>query len=361
MFEHKNILILIGNGFDIANGMETKFSDFANNYLDKIIIPELIRVRKGDCDKSLILSDPFFKNWNAKGTYNLPNKSYLSLWNSYDNHDMIRNEILNDYKKLNLILRNKFLAKLYSTESKNWFDIENLYFKNLIGLKKSVSVPGSSIKPLQNLNVNFNEVKTAVIDYLANIEVELDRSIAGFIQHHLEDLENLYFLNFNYTSTVLNYKHHIRTLQGCVINHIHGDFSRREDIVFGYGNDQNSEYQEIKSLEIDEFLRYFKTFDYLNNSHYDHLHNEFLNKYENFEVVVLGHSLGQTDKTLLSEIFNSASCKKIHFFKRSDLAHEPSLVRQNFRELGYAASRIINSEADLRNKVVNFEDSKYFP
>ena len=33
----------------------------------------------------------------------------------------------------------------------------------------------------------------------------------------------------------------------------------------------------------------------------------------------LGHSLGLTDKALLSEILNSEKCKKIRFFKRTDI------------------------------------------
>ena len=104
-------------------------------------------------------------------------------------------------------------------------------------------------------------------------------------------------------------------------------------IVFGYGNDQNNDYQEIKNLRVDQFLRYFKTFDYLNNSNYDKVYSEAVDKFPSYEVYVLGHSLGLTDKTLLSEILNSDKCKSIHFFKRTDLKDHPSLIQSNYREL----------------------------
>ena len=52
----KNKIFIIGNGFDIAHGFKTKFSDFADYYMKNKIIPhlqDLIINRKG--------YDPFFK------------------------------------------------------------------------------------------------------------------------------------------------------------------------------------------------------------------------------------------------------------------------------------------------------------
>lgn len=144
-----------------------------------------------------------------------------------------------------------------------------------------------------------------------------------------------------------------------IINPIHGTLS--EDIIFGYGNDQSKEYEELRNLEVDELLENFKTYDYMKNSRYIEIYEEAIDAYEDYEVLILGHSLGQTDKTLLEEVLNSEKCKKIHIPKRTDLINDPEKQRKSFNTLVKSASRIISNDRRLRKLVVNFNQAITFP
>jgi len=358
----KNKIFLIGNGFDIAHTFKTKFSDFAEHFIDNKIIPELTNaIKNGQSNHSLFNYD--FLNIMAKkggGVIQEDNYEDMIWYYSHGNKiDDLKKYLRANYNTLNSILTNSLLAKLYSNTDRNWFDIENAYFRELITYKnKALRNPNKfNIKNLENLNSEFALIKNAVKEYLNNLEIETDEKIGDFLNYQFRDIQSAYVINFNYTSTV---KQYITNSEKITVNHVHG--SLKEDyIIFGYGNDQNTDYQEIKDLEIDEFLRHFKTFDYLNNRNYYLIQSQALEKYDEYEVFVLGHSLGLTDKTLLSEILNSDKCKKIHFFKRKDLKDEPEKVKETFREMTYSASRIVTNEKLLRKKVVNFEQSEFSP
>lgn len=361
---NRNIIVLIGNGFDIANGFKTRFSDFANNYLEKRIIPELKDLIENKDAQNTFFRKNFVLKMAKKSNafdYDIMEDA-LWLFVQNDQDQKLKEYLENDYKVIRFILQNSLLGLLYSDTDKNWFDIENTYFKELIKLKNSAlkTTRAYDIKPLQRLNKDFYEIKTEVLKYLKSIETEVDKDILGFLIYHFEDVKNVYFVNFNYTNTLQLYTNLIPFQGNYKVNHIHGDL-KTGNIVFGYGNDQNQDYQEIKSLEIDEFLRYFKTFDYLNNENYDKINEEAVDKFTSYEVYILGHSLGLTDKTLLSEIMNNDKCRKIRFFKRTDLHDHPSLIKSNYRELTYSASRILTNEKQLRRKILNFENSTTFP
>ena len=358
----KNKIFLIGNGFDIAHNFKTKFSDFAEYYIENRIIPELINAIRNRQRSHTLFNSTFLTKLAQKAGGVIRENNYEDMIWNYSRGNKTENlkKYLHDnYNTLNLVLTNSLMARLYSGTDKNWFDIENIYFKELVVLKNQALKNPSNfdIENLEKLNTEFSLIKVAIKDYLNTLKIETDEVIGNFLSYHFKNVDSAYVVNFNYTSTVTQY---IEKSEKISVNHIHG--SLEEDyIIFGYGNDQNDDYQEIKALGIDEFLRHFKTFDYLNNMNYDLIQSEALEKYDEYEVFILGHSLGLTDKTLLSEILNSHKCKKIHFFKRKDFEDNPQKVKDLFRQLIYSASRIITNEKSLRRRVINFEKSIFFP
>lgn len=359
----KNKIFIIGNGFDLAHGFKTKFSDFADYYMNYKIIPnlqDLIKNRKG--------YHPFFKEKFSKamsamgGAVNLNNPNE-AIW-FYVNRNQLDNlekYLCQNYHILSSILSNELIGRLYAGEDKNWFDIENSYFRELIPLKEeALEYPGQfGTEELHKLNSDFEDIKANVIEYLNTIDIKTNSEIKDFLKRELNNSLNNYVINFNYTSTVRMYLEDMENSKKTIINHIHGSLEDN-NIIFGYGNDENTDYQEMKNLEIDDFLTFFKTFDYMNHSNYDRVYSEALDKYEDYEVLVLGHSLGLTDKTLLSEILNSDKCKKISVFKRGDLKNNSEDLKYAYRELIYSASRIMTNEKTLRKKIVNYENSTFF-
>lgn len=357
----KNKIFLIGNGFDLAHNFKTKFSDFAQYYLEEIIVPELIVTIRVKAKEHKIFKTEFTQHmaWKNSNSYIKDPENIIWYLAQENNHLELKKYLSNNYHVLDTILSNSLLARLYHGKEKNWFDIENIYFQELIPFKdQALRKPKlfNAIK-LKTLNSEFAEIKSAVVEYLKTIEISSNEKVKNFLKIHTRDCANAYFINFNYTSTLAEY---IEISENFKVNHIHGTL-KNEDVIFGYGNDQNNHYQEMKELEIEEFLEFFKTFEYLQNINYDKIYEEALDRFSEYEVYILGHSLGMTDKTLVSEILNTEKCKKIYLFKRTDLKENSLMVLNEYRKLTYAASRTLTDEKVLRKKIVNFKRSSFFP
>jgi hypothetical protein len=116
----------------------------------------------------------------------------------------------------------------------------------------------------------------------------------------------------------------------------------------------------MKETGVDELLKNFKTLKYMQNSNYQKIFTDFLDVVEEYEIAILGHSLGQTDKTLLSEIIDNEKCKKINVYKRRDLENTPIDLRNEYNKLVLALMRIMKNEFILRKKVVDFTKAEFF-
>lgn len=363
----KNLIVIIGNGFDLAHGLKTSYSDFADYFLVKKIKNELqLALNQKTNYNNEIFNFKFLKTFVEKKNIQTDYNFIDNLWLKIKKEDKSISEFLRkNHKELSSVLNNQFLVKLYANSYEHWFDIENAYFSELIQIKKQISNESvSKIKrKIKQLNLELEHVKNELQIYLTTeISIFKMKEIQSFITTNLNfrNREEIYFVNFNYTSTIEQYLGIYSKRKNIKVNYIHGKLSEK-NIIFGYGNDQNSEYQEIKNTGIDEFLEHFKTFEYLKDNNYSDIYINSIDKYYDYEVIVLGHSLGLTDKTLLEEIFNSEKCKKIHFYKRRDLEKKEKDLKKYFNNLIYSASRIVDSERNLRRKVNNFRCSKFFP
>jgi phage FluMu protein Com len=77
----------------------------------------------------------------------------------------------------------------------------------------------------------------------------------------------------------------------------------------------------LESVRSRELFRYIKSPHYFQTPRYKEL-NQFINQGE-YEVYILGHSCGISDRTLLNEIFENEDCKSIRIFyhEREDLSN----------------------------------------
>ena len=372
-YKSNNVILLIGNGFDLAHGFRTSYTNFAEWFVTKI---EKEIINYFDTRKTSILSKGFifflkdFKYVNNTQTDKITNiiKTYLGDYSKVALIETMNNNL----HKIKGMISNDFLGKLYDNQYKNWFDIENAYFQELIRLKgyfvDANNNPGF-LKDIKKLNTELTEIKEYLKEYLDSIEIKSNEEINGFFNtiKIFDNLDyNIFIINFNYTDTIEHYFSEFTeggtNLKSVKINYIHGNL-REDNIIFGYGNDKHKEYQKIKDLEENKFLENFKTFAYLKNNNYNKIYDDILdnNSIDEYIVFVLGHSLGATDKTLLEEVFNNAKCKKIHLFKRRNLKGNEEKLEKSFNNLVFSASRILRNEKDLRKKILNYEDSKYFP
>lgn len=168
-------------------------------------------------------------------------------------------------------------------------------------------------------------------------------------------IQNL-FLNFNYTKTVDIYVELLNNKSPEGSSFLYGNTkqiqmhgrldSNSNKINFGFGDEMDEDYKLIENLNENEYLKNFKSFQYLQNNNYKTL-LDFIDS-EKFQIYILGHSCGLSDRTLLNTIFEHNNCRSIKiFYYRKENGSD------NYTEIIQNISRHFNKKKLMREKIVN--------
>ena len=154
--------------------------------------------------------------------------------------------------------------------------------------------------------------------------------------------EDIMLLNFNYTKTPEQY---IDKQHNITINYIHGCLDNPQSIIFGYGDELDKDYQKLKEQEDQECLRYIKSIKYMESDNYRNM-LAFIESAP-FQVIIMGHSCGNSDRTLLNTIFEHKNCVSIkpYFHKKKDEDNYLRLVQsihRNFTDMKLMRDRVVN-------------------
>jgi hypothetical protein len=347
-----NRLIIIGNGFDLAHGLKTSYCDFIDWIFEEKSKPENT------------IENNFFKiNFDKlNALYNVEDfkcEGHLSKW-------IFRNPAYFGVNRKEIVTYpNAFFRRLiYAHKLNNWVDIENEYYNSLLDtLGKE-----DSIKLVEKLNKEFGEVKNLLQKYLSKLNCKVHRlNYDRYFEIPLKNeiVERIIVLNFNYTNSLASYfewiQNFINDYKLIQIN-IHGELnSFNNPIVFGYGDEKHHDYDKILNNPNfnNNFLENVKHYNYLQRKNYDSLLSYLDHK--EFDVQIFGHSCGNSDRTLLNEIFEhkNLSKKGVHILRRGDVSEDEQ--RKYFNDIVIQLSRVLNNSADVRKKVKNFEDSEIMP
>jgi len=366
-----NRLVLIGNGFDLALGLKTGYSDFLLWLLKKYLLQTLE-------EKPRITSDGkrfnvgFFTNETfeigIKQNYsNISYQAEINKLDSFDTFEKFRKTCDIDYKvKSNLL---NYIIK--QNNELGWVDIESLFYQELKNCfdKK----PENIIKVNKELDFLSHELELYLkeIDVLPKEWQEFSGAVNSQLTHVIEkkelDDEHLlsknkfpdlvYFLNFNYTKALFAITQYIESwIPEANIesrwNSIHGQINNpKAPIIFGFGDETDKDYEKIEDLNNNSFFEHIKSFKYSQTSNYQNL-IKFLDS-AHYQVCIYGHSCGLSDRTMLKEIFEHDNCKsiKIFYYKRQDGSDD-------FLEKTMEISRHFSDKASMRRKVVNKEYSQ---
>lgn len=331
-----NRLIIIGNGFDLAHGLHTRYSDFLKWYWSRLnLITRNLYGRYSYRDNilELDLHNPIL---NCDSYYSL--LDILKFFEYYKNGE-------------NYIFLNDFFIELNDNSLVNWVDIEMFYKTKLENAFHS----NERINEIEKLNREFSDVRELFEQYLLEkihpqekegMQIPIMCSILqGWVQgrsfdsefiydipKHLTEDENFqkrlsdnkftekdgctYILNFNYTNTVRRY---ISSNSETQVNYIHGFYqNKNHPIIFGYGDESDELFPLLEKANNNDYLRFTKSVSYLKKQNYTNLMN-FVES-NNFIVEVMGHSLAISDRTLLKTIFENDNCQYIfmYYHKRED-------------------------------------------
>jgi len=395
-FLDMNRLVIIGNGFDLAHGLPTSYGHFIDDYWKGIT--------SSSHEDGFVSFENFEQDFNFDQVENL--KGLANFIMQYD--DKIKfsdaeiyreygNNIQNGkYPRAHILnYKNDFFRLINQKSIQNWVDIENEYYKQLKGIVK-LKLENSLIdkdefeisrkEKIFRLNNEFELVKNLLEVYLNKIDkiqrtndsilkhfelikINAEKYFSEFSKHdrrELEDFQNkynlereegkditTYCLNFNYTQTIDDYvdvsfqKGEYRNYGKFENLQIHGRLNDKNNkINFGFGDEMDDDYKGIENLDDNEYLKNFKSFQYLQNSNYkkllDHIDSE------KFQVLIMGHSCGLSDRTLLNTIFEHNNCRSIKVFY-----HQRKDGSDNYTEIIQNISRHFNKKKLMREKIVN--------
>ena len=167
--------------------------------------------------------------------------------------------------------------------------------------------------------------------------------------------DSIMLLNFNYTKIADNYLNHGFVRE---INHIHGKLDDEGSVIFGYGDELDKKYKEIEELNDNEYLEKVKSVKYFERDNYRKM--ESFIESEPFQVYVMGHSCGNSDRTLLNKIFEHENCVSIKPFYYAYKDKEGK-DRDNYTEIVRNITRNFNDKQLLRERVVNKTYCKPLP
>lgn len=155
--------------------------------------------------------------------------------------------------------------------------------------------------------------------------------------------EQILLLSFNYTDTALYYSQNTKNVD---VNYIHGKLTTPDSIVFGYGDEMDGEYKDILNINDNSLLTHFKTSRYLETENY----RKVLQYAESapFQICILGHSCGNSDRTLLNTLFEHKNCMSIKPYYHIDKDG-----KDNYMEIVQNIARNFTDMKLMRNRVVN--------
>lgn len=355
-----NRLVIIGNGFDLAHGLKTSYKDFIRWYFDSIFSNLKIgeeRIKYSDDLLKINIGDPTEPNnsrlYHAKEEYEAYKEkpwNFLSFLGSISCVS-IETEVL-----LDRIIKN--------LEDKKWTDIESDYY-NL--LKNNADY----LEVCISLNKQMDFLRNKLAEYLKSQKTNLQKpEISYIIEEDIkkddisqstineinqfksdypdQDYDELYkikylmVLDFNYTSTTEKY------IESEFINHIHGSLDNPDYMIFGYGDEMDKYFQELVDKDENELLKNSKSIKYLETSSYRKM-LEFI-EIGKFQVYIMGHSCGTSDRTLLNTIFEHDNCISIKpfYYKWGDDEDTYSEITRNiyrnFKDKSLFRDRVVNKE-----------------
>jgi hypothetical protein len=388
-----NRLVIIGNGFDLAHGLPTSYKHFIDDYWSSI---------KTDSHNDEFISFQNLKNqFQFEGTSNLEDlANFIMQYNDKikfsegEIYTEYGNNIKGEYPREHILVYNNHFFKVINQKKviQKWVDVENEYYYQLKKIVKSECLDTRKTKDywsneqkiqIIKLNNEFEQVKNLLEQYLIEkVEEQYDFKLYRdnlikdillpelinrfdekqflnefqycdqlYVKDFLQKAEKNYdltthFLSFNYTKLVQQYFEGFAYSKE--VNYIHGKLNDSINTVnFGFGDEMDDDYKLIENIDDNEYLRNFKSFQYLQNSNYKSL-LDFVESDRKFQVYIMGHSCGLSDRTMLNTIFEHPNCISIKVFY-----HQSEDGTDNYTEIIQNISRHFNKKKLMREKIVN--------
>lgn len=415
-----NRIVLIGNGFDLAHGLKSSYKDFIEWYWEQRVLSFIDNRTTLSQDplfsiKSNAQTFNQIAIFESVGVLNKENRINLLKGIEKDTHNYkikytafykgIRNCIEKKgwvdieyeyYKRLKeccfskpqLLYAEDNIPEILESLNKQLHFLETKLTEYLNSICNDISEPNSEIKKLiyepatprdisvEGISAIIEKLKDDMdpnnVLYKHEVENRIRRS--GYEISDFDDSryyrklfrtrkffssdkpcpyffpENILLLNFNYTNTVSHYFE--KDISH--ITNIHGTLNDPDSIIFGYGDELDEKFKDIKELEHEESRRNIKSIKYLESDNY----RTILSFIESapYQIHIMGHSCGNSDRTLINTLFEHKNCISIKPFY-----HQKEDGTDNFFELAQNISKNFTDMKLMRDRVVNKTYCKPLP
>lgn len=404
-----NRLVLIGNGFDLAHGLKTRYEEFLNWYWNDVGRRLLKGTSKNVSDDlcSFLLND--IKDapiWGYVWGTCYKRENISEPWDA----DAVVNVAKEDKELCKYEIVSPLFERICKQAEMGWVDIENEYYT----LLKNYVLKNASETLIEGLNKQLGYIQDRLVEYLKGISISdkllkrdirqkiyapfkrIDISIEGqnaLIEHiktgferdenewrcisyqygessiikgNVDDYKkkcktDQYFLNnedppmelmlpnqvmllnFNYTHTAQLY---CKDAQIFSVNQIHGELDHPSSVIFGYGDELDHDYMSILNKNNNKYLGKIKSIKYLEADNYRRMLS-FIES-EPYQILIMGHSCGNSDRTLLNTLFEHRNCvsiKPYYYIKENGTDNYLELVQnisRNFTDMKLMRDRVVN-------------------
>ena len=402
-----NRLVLIGNGFDLAHGLKTSYADFIDWYWKdwgRKLLKGLNKTEDDGLCSFKIKDNIEVQNWASvfQGWY-YKRENPLIPWDVYYVVSLAKQD-----KKLCDFKMSPFFERIQnSIETRGWVDIENEYYRLLeyhaleAYSEQDIATLNKQLAYLQQLLTEYlttiNKQGISIIENVrkkiyapiksSDISIEATKTLTEYIEWcnkqetdvwkyklykygintlRTSDIDNvekfksdhtlcteypraymlpeqIMLLNFNYTKTANEYLNDYDIFS---LNYIHGVLESPDSMIFGYGDEFEDKYKRLQNLNNNECLTNIKTIRYQESDNY----RKVLAFIESapFQVCIMGHSCGNSDRTLLNTIFEHRNCisiKPYYYIKDDGTDSYIELIQnisRNFTDMKLMRDRVVN-------------------
>lgn len=399
-----NRIILIGNGFDLANDYKTSYKDFIVWYFKEKLRQMLKALDDMSNDKILKIKKTDDIDYHVDGEIN-EESSKMFIDNIFSKKE--RNVKIEHISKL-------LLEIVKSYEMKGWVDIESDYYRLLC-----TYISNGEADEVKKLNEDLDFIKEKLIEYLKEVSKEKkeiyqdiqdkifgpfkEKDIAvkardiwkeflkkrfdssdedflklyssynkdfGYLESDKKDYkamlkdylengkpydngytnlsypDNIMLLNFNYTDIADRYLLNDSDIFSVV--YIHGKLDDPKSVILGYADKFDKFYKEIKEQDDNESLKNIKFIRYHEADNYNKVLSFIESDY--YQVYIMGHSCGKSDRSLLKKLFEHEHCVSIKpFYYYVDKEKKQS----NYIDIVQNINKILGNGTPVEDKVVS--------
>jgi len=267
MYGQINKLFIIGNGFDLAHGLNTRYFDFINFIWEKekeffinAINNQRIDFKAFHYNSNLLSIKIPVSYYRTPGYSFIEDAKGFNYFRDHVDRYPYLNYSMNNEKKIKLSIKNRFIQHISEKNSLvNWVDIEEEYYYEL-----KYCLNNNNDDDIKKLNLDFDSLRSLLKNYLsleARKEIILIPQIIDKLNNILQpeliagnqtlnNNDHIFFLNFNYTNTDKQYIDYYKKIIPQTIEsmNIHGELNNENNpIIFGYGDELDEDHKIIEN------------------------------------------------------------------------------------------------------------------